>query len=222
MSISAMREVVGMGDGILGGKARDVGAHGDGRRAFSRATSASASRAVAALHAQDQIGAMLQREMEMRHHPRLAGQISRSSSSISTPSTEERRRRGKPVSRRIARQGRPGAPDAARSWPQLVRSTPVSTTSRTPAATCAALRPPHRRRSASGWAAPLRMMQKVQAWSQPFCTATKARVCWRGARPQGAAGTFHARASSLSHWPQAIDLGHGGDGLALDLGGAAA
>ena len=138
------------------------------RRANAGAASASA-----------QIVARLQREMQMRHEPRLAGdQHARAASSIppgratiaaaarrSGTSARSRRHNGPaPAARQIAAEA-------------TVRSTPVSTSSRKPAATSArawrTIAPIGTERLAPR---PYGMMQKVQRWSQPCCTSTKARA----------------------------------------------
>ena len=123
---------------------------------------------------------------------------SNSSASISTPSSDDIRSRcsaGNASS--TARTSAPRAGEPGRSRPQLVTSTPVRTTSAAPRSRCASTSP-----STSAIVSerlvprPCGMTQKVQAWSQPFCTATKARVCVDAASAGGGA-TFHARASSF-------------------------
>ena len=106
---------------------------------------------------------------------------SNSASSISIPSSDESRSRARPgKARRIALDERAEATvHRAGRRPSEVRSTPVSTTSRAPASRCALdLAQDDWQPVPSGSAPrPCGIMQKVQAWSQPVCTGTNARVC---------------------------------------------
>jgi drug/metabolite transporter (DMT)-like permease len=117
----------------LGREARDdVGA--EGHVGPQRARLAEADRVVAQvppLHPlQDQVVAVLQRQVQMRHQARLVAMACIRFSSASIESMEEIRRRGRSghqlqdAHHQIAQPRLPG-----RSPPQLVRSTPVSTTS---------------------------------------------------------------------------------------------
>ena len=105
------------------------------------------------------------------------------SSSMQAGSSDESRNRsssGTSASSRRASWPRAGLP--GRSWPYEVMSTPVSTTSRKPdwpeagrtrARTCSTTAPIGTERLGPR---PNGMMQKVQRWSQPCCTWTKARA----------------------------------------------
>jgi hypothetical protein len=62
-------------------------------------------------------------------------------------------------------------------------------------------------------------MQKVQRWSQPFCTSMKARV--RSAKPSKVGAAVARGVELLGVAEDEIDLGHGGEAFGLDLRRAA-
>ncbi len=93
-------------------------------------------------------------------------------------------------------RGAPSLGPSARSPPQEVRSTPVSTISLWPVSTnfraCARIADGATERDGPR---PAGMTQKVQLWSQPFCTARKARV-WPSIAASTGAGALSRRAAS--------------------------
>ena len=124
-------------------------------RAFSRSTSAHRVGArVAALHPlEDQVVARLQRQMEVRHHPRLAARPARTArSSISIESSDDSRSRSSAgTARRIASTSVPSSARPAgrgRSWSGRRRSAPPRDARPRPAPRCA--RSP-RRPAPTGW-----------------------------------------------------------------------
>ncbi len=103
---------------------------------------------------------------------------SRSASASMQSIDDSRSRSSAGAPRRIARTSIPRRGASGRSPPHEVRSTPVSTTSRKPRAAKVLARSTTAASGAERAAPrPAGIAQKVQLWSQPFCTARNARVC---------------------------------------------
>ena len=167
-----------------------------GAQALDQATRIGAR--MAALHAlEDQVVAVLQREVQVRHERAARRRTARTARRRPrSPSSEDRRRRvqlGKGVEDRArpARRGAGRPEDRGPSWSRRRRSARLRAR---PAPRC---RSTSRSTSATGserlGPRPCGITQKVQAWSQPFCTATKARVWRPAAAARRCSGTARCR-----------------------------